>query len=86
MLWCGSTEVFMKQHDVHTTVEKFEAAMKKNHPAIAPSMLYAWAAVTSGIPFGNGAPNLTVDVPAIEVRPDKITWRLPERISKQGRH
>ncbi len=56
----------MKQHEVHSTVEKFEAAMKKNHPAIAPSMLYAWAAVTSGIPFGNGAPNLTVDVPAIE--------------------
>ena len=65
VLWCGSTEVFMKQHDVHSTVEKFEAAMKKNHPAIAPSMLYAWAAITSGIPFGNGAPNLTVDIPAL---------------------
>src|ERR1700730_13180904 len=66
MLWCGSTEVFMKQHDVHTTVEKFEVAMKKNHPAIAPSMLYAWAAITSGVPFANGAPNLTVDIPAMQ--------------------
>ena len=47
VLWCGSTEVFMKQHDVHSTPEKFEAAMKANHPAIAPSMLYAWAAITS---------------------------------------
>ncbi|HKM83242.1 MAG TPA: inositol-3-phosphate synthase [Candidatus Acidoferrum sp.] len=65
MLWCGSTEVFMKQHEVHATPETFEAAMKENHPAIAPSMLYAWAAITSGIAYGNGAPNLTVDVPAL---------------------
>ena len=66
MLWCGSTEVFMKPHEVHKTAASFEAAMKKNHPAIAPSMLYAWAAITSGIPFGNGAPNLTVDIPAMQ--------------------
>src|SRR5260370_21735181 len=39
--------------------------MKQNHPAIAPSMLYAWAAITSGVPFANGAPNLTVDIPAM---------------------
>jgi myo-inositol-1-phosphate synthase len=66
MLWCGSTEVFLKTHDVHGTVEKFEEAMKTNHAAIAPSMLYAWAAITSGVPFGNGAPNLTVDIPALQ--------------------
>ncbi len=66
MLWCGSTEVFMKPHEVHSTPEKFEEAMKTNHPAIAPSMLYAWAAITSGIAYGNGAPNLTVDVPAMQ--------------------
>jgi myo-inositol-1-phosphate synthase len=66
MLWCGSTEVFMQPHEVHETAEKFEQAMKSNHPAIAPSMLYAWAAITSGVPFGNGAPNLTVDIPAMQ--------------------
>jgi myo-inositol-1-phosphate synthase len=66
MLWCGSTEVFLKPHDVHGTVEKFEEAMKTNHAAIAPSMLYAWAAITSGVPYGNGAPNLTVDIPALQ--------------------
>jgi len=66
MLWCGSTEVFMKPHEVHSTPGKFEEAMKTNHPAIAPSMLYAWAAITSGIAYGNGAPNLTVDVPAMQ--------------------
>jgi myo-inositol-1-phosphate synthase len=64
--WCGSTEIFLKQEDVHSTPEKFVEGMKANHPAIAPSMLYAWAAVTSGVPFANGAPNLTVDIPAIQ--------------------
>jgi myo-inositol-1-phosphate synthase len=64
--WCGSTEVFIKPEEVHSTPAKFMEAMKANHPAIAPSMLYAWAAVTSGVPFANGAPNLTVDIPAIQ--------------------
>ena len=66
MLWCASTEVFLQPHDVHSTVEKFEEAMKSSHAAIAPSMLYAWAAITSGVPYGNGAPNLTVDIPALQ--------------------
>jgi len=66
MCWCGSTEVFVKPEEVHSTPEKFIEAMKSNHPAIAPSMLYAWAAITSGVPFANGAPNLTVDIPAIQ--------------------
>jgi len=65
VIWCGSTEIFLKPHAVHATPEKFVAAMKENHPAIAPSMLYAWAAITSGVPFANGAPNLTVDIPAL---------------------
>jgi myo-inositol-1-phosphate synthase len=64
--WCGSTEVFIRPEEVHSTPEKFVEAMKGNHPSIAPSMLYAWASVTSGVPFANGAPNLTVDIPAIQ--------------------
>jgi myo-inositol-1-phosphate synthase len=64
--WCGSTEVFIKAEDVHSTPEKFIEGMKNNHPAIAPSMLYAWASVTSGVPFANGAPNLTLDIPAMQ--------------------
>jgi myo-inositol-1-phosphate synthase len=63
--WCGSTEIFLKQDAVHETPEKFVAAMKANHPAIAPSMLYAWAAITSGVPYANGAPNLSLDFPAM---------------------
>ncbi len=65
MVWCGSTEVFLQPHAVHKTLEGFERAMKENHEAIAPSMLYAWAAIQAGVPFANGAPNLTVDVPAL---------------------
>jgi len=66
MAWCGSTEVFLKPHEVHRDPVSFEKAMKSNHPAIAPSMLYAWAAITSGVPFANGAPNLTLDIPAMQ--------------------
>ena len=66
MVWCASTEVFMKPEDVHKDLASFEKAMKANHPAIAPSMLYAYAAISEGVPFANGAPNLTVDIPALE--------------------
>src|SRR5437879_3331811 len=66
MVWCGSTEVFLTPTEVHADPARFEKAMKTNDPAIAPSMLYAWAAITSGIPFANGAPNLTVDIPALQ--------------------
>lgn len=65
MIWCASTEIFMARDDVHTTIDKFEKAMRDSHPAIAPSMLYAWAALKEGVPFANGAPNLTVDTPAL---------------------
>src|SRR5213595_254481 len=66
MVWCGSTEVFLSPSEVHADPARFENAMKTNHPSIAPSMLYAWAAITSGVPFANGAPNLTVDIPALQ--------------------
>jgi myo-inositol-1-phosphate synthase len=65
MIWAASTEIFMKQHAVHRNLETFEKAMRENHRAIAPSMVYAYAALKSGIPFANGAPNLTVDIPAL---------------------
>lgn len=65
MIWCASTEIFMKPGPVHQTVDSLEKAMKENDPAIAPSMIYAYAAIRSGIPFVNGAPNLTVDIPAM---------------------
>ncbi len=66
MVWCASTEVFLKPEDVHQDLASFEKAIKENHPAIAPSMLYAYAAICEGVPFANGAPNLTVDIPALQ--------------------
>ncbi len=65
MVWCASTEIFIAPGPVHQTLAAFERAMEQNDPAIAPSMLYAWAALMEGVPFANGAPNLTVDIPAL---------------------
>ncbi len=65
MIWCGSTEIFLKQSDVHSSVAAFERGLEKNDPNIAPSMIYAYAALTEGVPFANGAPNLTVDIPVM---------------------
>ncbi len=66
MVWCGSTEIFLKPEAVHKDLKSFEKGMKSNDPAIAPSMLYAYAAISESVPFANGAPNLTVDIPALE--------------------
>jgi myo-inositol-1-phosphate synthase len=65
MVWCASTEIFMLPTEAHDDLESFETAMRNNDHAIAPSMIYAYAALKSGVPFANGAPNLTVDVPAL---------------------
>lgn len=66
MVWCGSTEIFLKKSEVHKTVEAFEEGLRNNHPEIAPSMIYAYAAIKMGIPYANGAPNLSADFPALE--------------------
>jgi myo-inositol-1-phosphate synthase len=65
MIWCASTEVFMEPHEVHQSIDKFEKAMRENHEAISPSMIYAYAAIAEGVPFANGAPNLSADIPAL---------------------
>ncbi len=64
-VWCGSTEIFLKAEDVHQDLKAFEKGLKENHPGIAPSMIYAYAALKLGIPYANGAPNLTTDFPAM---------------------
>jgi myo-inositol-1-phosphate synthase len=66
VVWCASTEVFITPGPVHQSLAALEKAMEQNDPAIAPSMLYGYAALMEGVPFANGAPNLTVDVPALE--------------------
>jgi myo-inositol-1-phosphate synthase len=66
VLWCASTEVYIEPSAVHGDLASFEKGLAESDPAIAPSMIYAWAALKEGVPFANGAPNLTVDVPALE--------------------
>jgi myo-inositol-1-phosphate synthase len=65
MVWCASTEIFLKPSAVHETLEAFEKGLRENDPQIAPSMIYAYAAIMEGVPFANGAPNLTADIPAL---------------------
>ena len=65
VLWAGSTEIFLEPTAVHQSIEAFEKGMVDNDPSIAPSQLYAYAALKEGVPFANGAPNLTVDLPVM---------------------
>lgn len=65
MIWCASTEIFIKPENVHQDLDNFEKGLENNHDAIPNSMIYAYAALKSGVPFANGAPNLTVDIPAM---------------------
>jgi len=66
MIWCGSTEIYLQAQEVHQTLKDFEKGLEADDPNIAPSMIYAYAALKSKIPYCNGAPNLTVDVPALQ--------------------
>ncbi|MGH9606813.1 MAG: inositol-3-phosphate synthase [Terracidiphilus sp.] len=65
MIWAGSTEIFLEPTAVHQSIEAFEKGLETGDPGIAPSQIYAYAALSEGVPFANGAPNLTVDVPAM---------------------
>ncbi len=64
-VWCGSTEVYIEPGPVHASIAAFEKGLRENDPAISNSMMYAWACLKEGVPFANGAPNLTVDFPAV---------------------
>jgi myo-inositol-1-phosphate synthase len=65
MVWCGSTEVYREAGEVHSTIEKFERGLERSDVDIPPSMIYAYAAIKAGVPYANGAPNLSADVPAL---------------------
>ena len=64
-IWCGSTEIFLQPTAVHASVKAFEKGLTENDEGIAPSMIYAYASLMEGVPFANGAPNLTTDIPAM---------------------
>ena len=84
MIWCASTEIFIEPGPAHVDLEAFEAAIDADDPTIAPSMLYAYAALLEGVPFCNGAPNLTVDMPGAarprhRARPGHLGQGLQDR-------
>ncbi len=64
-IWCGSTESYLEPTAVHASVKAFESGLLQNDPGISSSQLYAWACIKERVPFANGAPNLTVDFPAV---------------------
>jgi myo-inositol-1-phosphate synthase len=66
LVWCGSTEIYIEPGAVHQSLEAFEKGLAENDRGIAPSMIYAYAALKEGVPYANGAPNLTVDIPALQ--------------------
>jgi myo-inositol-1-phosphate synthase len=84
MIWCGSTEAYLEPTDVHSSLRSFEEGLEKNDPGISPSMLYAYAALTSGIPYVNGAPNLTVDILALEELAEKQQVAIAGKDFKTG--
>ena len=65
MVWCASTESYMEEQPVHASIEAFEKGLAENSPIISPSMIYAYAAIMEGVPYTNGSPQLTVDIPAL---------------------
>ena len=84
VLWCGSTEKYIEAVDVHETIDSFEQGLKDNHSLIAPSMIYCYAAVSQGIPFVNGAPNLTCDIPAMVALAKKTQAPIAGKDFKTG--
>lgn len=84
IVWCASTEKYTEESAVHQTIEAFEAGLKNNDPNIAPSMIYAYAALKSNVPFANGAPNLTVDIPAIVALSKELNVPIAGKDFKTG--
>jgi len=83
-VWCGSTEIYHRPTEVHSTLEKFEEGLRNNDDGIAPSQIYAYAAVKLGVPYANGAPNLSVDFPAIQELAKKTGTPIAGKDFKTG--
>jgi myo-inositol-1-phosphate synthase len=84
MVWCASTEVYIKESAVHQTLASLENGLRNNDPAIPPSMIYAYAAIKAGVPYANGSPNLSCDVPAIVELAEKTNTPIAGKDYKSG--
>jgi myo-inositol-1-phosphate synthase len=85
MVWCGSTEIYLTESPAHASIEAFEKALEANDPSIPSSMVYAYAAIKEGIPYANGAPNLSADVPALIQLAGETRSPIAGKDSKTGR-
>ncbi len=65
IVWCGSTEIYLEHDPIWNTIKSFEKGLNENHEAISSSMIYAYAAIKSGVPYANGAPHMCLDIPAL---------------------
>jgi len=84
MVWCGSTEIYIQESAVHQSLAALEKGMKENHKDIPPSMLYAYAAIKMGVPYANGAPNLSCDIPALVELAEKTMTPIAGKDFKTG--
>lgn len=84
MVWCGSTEIYIQESDVHSTLEKFEAGLRNNDENIPPSMIYTYAALKTETAYANGAPNLSCDVPAMVELSKKTVTPIAGKDFKTG--
>lgn len=83
-IWCASTETFQKEVEVHKDLDLFEKGLRENHPAISPSMIYAYSSLKSKIPYANGAPNLSVEIPALQQLADENSVPIAGKDFKTG--
>ncbi|MBN2493606.1 MAG: inositol-3-phosphate synthase [Deltaproteobacteria bacterium] len=84
VVWCASTEAFLEQKPVHKSLADFEKGLKDSSPEIAPSMVYAYAAIKKGIPYANGAPGLNCEIPALQELADKTGAPISGKDFKTG--
>jgi myo-inositol-1-phosphate synthase len=84
MVWCGSTEVFLRPGPVHASLKAFERGLDADDDAIPPSMVYAYAALKCGVPYANGAPNLSADIPALLELADEMEVPVAGKDFKTG--
>lgn len=84
MVWCGSTEVYLEHSPIHDNLDSFERGLLENDSRISPSMIYAYAAIKEGVPYVNGSPNYSVDVPALAELAEKMRVPIAGKDFKTG--
>ncbi len=84
MIWLASTEVYVEKKPIHDSLAEFEKGLRESSVEITPSMIYAYAALKMGIPYINGAPNLSVDMGAMQTLADQNKVPIAGKDLKTG--